>query len=103
MRSLEIQFRTNSLRKRYQFSNLAFKAYGVQIGRKYIQRINIIKQAKNIEELKSIRTLRCHPLKGDRKGEWAIKLTGFYRLLFTLLGEKLEIVRIEEVSKHYDD
>lgn len=103
MRSLEIQFRTNTLRKRYQFSNLAFKAYGEQVGRKYIQRINIIKQAKNIEELKSIRTLRCYPLKGDRKGEWAVKLTGFYRLIFTLIGENLEIVRIEEVSKHYDN
>jgi proteic killer suppression protein len=73
------------------------------VARKYIQRVNIIKQARNIEELKVLPGLRCHPLKGDRQGHWAINLTGFYRLIFTLEGETMEIVRIEEVSKHYDD
>ena len=92
------------------FSNEAVKAYGEQVGRKYIQRINIIKESKGIDELKSIRALRCHPLKGDREGEWSITLTGFYRLIFTLHGEKslpagrqVEVAKIEEVSKHYDD
>lgn len=98
-----IRFRTNTLQKQYEKSNLAIAAYGKQVGRKYIQRINIIKKSKNIDQLSSIRALKCHPLKGKRKGEWAIKLTGFYRLIFTLHGEKLEIARIEEVSKHYDD
>jgi len=100
---LIIRFRTNTLQKQYEESAIAFTAYGKQVGRKYIQRINIIKKSKNIDELSSIRALKCHPLKGKRKGEWAIKLTGFYRLIFTLHGEKLEIARIEEVSKHYDD
>jgi proteic killer suppression protein len=47
--------------------------------------------------------LNGHPLKGSRKGEHAISLTGFYRLIFTLQGEQLEIVMLEEVSKHYGD
>jgi proteic killer suppression protein len=42
-------------------------------------------------------------LKGDRSGEWAVKLTGFYRLIFTLEGKRLQIALIEEVSKHYGD
>jgi proteic killer suppression protein len=46
--------------------------------------------------------LRCHPLKGDRKGEFAVNLTGFMRLIFTVENEQLRIVMIEEVSKHYD-
>lgn len=98
-----IRFRTNTLQKQYEESALAFAAYGERVGRKYIERINIIKKSKNIDELSSIRTLRCHPLKGKRKGEWALNLTGFYRLILTLHGEKLEIAKIEEVSKHYDD
>jgi len=100
---LIIRFRTNTLQKQYKESAYAIAAYGKQVGRKYIQRINIIKESKNIDQLSSIRALRCHPLKGKRKGEWAINLTGYDRLIFTLHGEKLEIVRIEEVSKHYDD
>lgn len=100
---MEITFKTNALQKQFEKSSEAFKAYGNQIGRKYIQRINIIKQSKNINELQSIPSLKCHQLKGERKGEWAIKLSGFFRLIFTLHGENLTIVRIEEVSKHYDD
>jgi proteic killer suppression protein len=47
--------------------------------------------------------LRCHELKGDRKGQYAINLTGYYRLIFTVTDKKMEIVCIEEVSKHYED
>lgn len=69
----------------------------------YIERVNIIKHARNIDELLQLPGLRCHPLKGDREGQFAVNLTGFYRLIFTLHGDELEIATIEEVSKHYDD
>jgi len=118
---LEIRFRTGKLQKRYEKFSEAEKSYGREVARKYIQRVNIIKQARDINELCALPCLRCHPLKGDRQGQWAVKLTGFYRLIFTLEDEKpikdpsmagpptgrvtdwLEIARIEEVSKHYDD
>lgn len=100
---MEIRFKTNTLKKQYEYSANAVSAYGSQVARKYIERVNIIKKSKSVDELIPIRTLRCHPLKGDRKGEWSITLTGFYRLIFTLHGENLEIARIEEVSKHYGD
>lgn len=100
---MEVFFRTRKLKKRYEESREAEKIYGREVARKYIERVNIIKQVHDINELCTLPGLRCHPLKGDRKGEWVIKLTGFYRLIFTLEGKKLEIVCIEEVSKHYDD
>ena len=100
---MEILFKNNTLKKQYENSSKAFSSFGQQVGRKYIERVNIIKYSKSIDELVLNRTLKCHPLKGDRKGEWSIKLTGFWRLIFTLHGEELEIARIEEVSKHYGD
>jgi len=100
---MEVQFRTPKLKKRYEDSGAAEKAYGEQVARRYIQRINIIKYAHDIGDLKRSPGLRCHQLKGDRKGQWAVRLTEFYRLIFTLVGEQLNIVRIEEVSKHYGD
>ena len=81
----------------------AEKAYGREVAGKYISRVNIIKAACDINELRSLPVLHCHALKGDRQGQWSVKLTGFYRLILTLHGGRLEIVRIEEVSKHYDD
>lgn len=98
---MEVTFRTRKLEREYRKSDLAMKSYGTAVARKYIQRINIIKQAHDIDELLRLPGLRCHPLKGDRKGQYAVKLTGFHRLIFTLQGDALEIARIEEVSKHY--
>ncbi|MES9856236.1 MAG: type II toxin-antitoxin system RelE/ParE family toxin [Sedimenticola sp.] len=97
------EFRKKKLEKCYLVAREAAKAYGDEVARKYIQRINIIKRARNIDELNTLPGLHCHPLKGDRHGQYAVKLNGFYRLIFTLKREALEIVLIEEVSKHYGD
>jgi toxin HigB-1 len=100
---VEISFRTRKLEREYRISDHAIKAYGAVVARKYIQRIDIIKQTKDIDELLKLPGLRCHSLKGDRQGQYAVNLTGFYRLIFTLQGNALEIAHIEEVSKHYGD
>ncbi len=99
---MEIQFKTKQLRKQYEDIAETNKAYPSNVARKYIQRINIIQQASSIEELKKLPAIHCHALKGNRRGQWAMKLTGYYRLIFTLKGNRLEIARIEEVSKHYE-
>jgi proteic killer suppression protein len=100
---VEVTFRTRKLEREYREHARAVKAYGVDVARRYIQRINIIKQAHNIEELMALPVLRCHALKASRTGQYAAKLTGFYRLIFTLKGDASEIAQIEEVSKHYGD
>ena len=98
-----VKFRTRKLEKSYLQSKQAIKEFGEQVGRKYILRINTIKVTHNLDDLKKLPGLRCHPLKGDRAGQYAVNLTGFYRLIFTMEGDELNIVMIEEVSKHYDD
>ena len=100
---MEIRFRTRKLEKQYTDHREGERAYGRDVAHRYIQRVNIIKAAKNLDELKRLPGLRCHMLRGKRQGQWAIRLTGFYRLIFTLEGEQLTIARVEEVSKHYGD
>lgn len=100
---MEIQFRTKKLQKHYENHKEAEKVYGVTVARRYIGRVNIIKQTRDLNELMQLPGLRCHELKGDRKGQYAINLTGFYRLIFTVVDKKLEIACIQEVSKHYED
>lgn len=98
-----VRFKTRQLEVCYQEYRRANRAYGEQVARKYIQRINLIQQARQFDDLLRLPGLRCHALQGDRKGQYAINLTGFYRLIFRLTGNQLEIVMIEEVSKHYGD
>ena len=100
---MEITFRTRQLERCYLQSQFAVRTFGDVVARKYVERVNIIKLSKSIDDLKKLPGLRCHQLAGDRAGQWAINLTGFYRLIFTLEGERLEIARIEEVSKHYEN
>ncbi len=98
-----VEFKTRKLEKCYVKHKQAVKEFGDQIGKRYIQRIDIIKATIDINELMELPALRCHPLTGDRKGQYAMNLNGFNRLIFTLEENSLTVVRIEEVSKHYDD
>ena len=56
-----------------------------------------------MKDLAALRSLRLHPLKGTRRGRHAINLDGAWRLVVRFEGERLTIVRVEEVSKHYGD
>lgn len=96
-----VQFRTRALEQRFEDGKQARKKYGDVVGRKYIQRIQLIQQARSLEEVMALPGLRCHPLKGNLTGEYSVDLTGFDRLIFSL--EEGQIVTIERVSKHYGD
>jgi len=100
---VQIKFRNNDLEKCFGSYKLACRTWDALVAKRYIGRINIIQTVKDLNELCGLPVLKCHPLKGNRAGQYAISLTGFYRLIFTLQGEQLEIVMLEEVSKHYDD
>jgi toxin HigB-1 len=100
---LIVTFRTKRLEQCYVEHKQAVREFGNDVARRYIERINILKHTASLDELARLPVLRYHPLKGNRAGSHAITLTGFMRLIFTLEGETLAIVRIEEVSKHYDD
>jgi len=100
---MEILFRTRKLERQFTKSAEAIKAFGQEVGRLYIQRLNIIAGARALEELKALPGLRCHELSGNRRGQYAVNLTGFYRLIFTLVDDRIDVIRIEEVSKHYGD
>lgn len=100
---MEILFRTRKLERQFTKSAEATKAFGQEVGHRYIQRLNIMAAARDLEEVMALPGLRCHELSGNRKGQYAVNLTGFYRLIFTMVGDRIDVIRIEEVSKHYGD
>ena len=38
--------------------------------------------SENLEILKTLPAANCHELKGDRKGEFAVDISGNYRIIF---------------------
>ena len=100
---MEVTFATKKLEKYFLTHKEALRRFGEQVAKRYIQRINIIQRAKSIHELRNLPGLRCHPLKADREGQWAVWLNDRYRLIFELTDEAQTTVRVLEVSKHYGD
>ena len=48
---MEVAFRTRKLQCQYERSADAIRAYGEQVGRRCIARINLMKQVRDIEEV----------------------------------------------------
>lgn len=100
---MEVTFRTDQLRKCYTESSVAARKWGDKVGRRYIERVNVLKHAKSAAELYTVPPLHFHPLKGDRQGRHSITLIDRWRMVVSFTGDALTIVRIEEVSAHYGD
>jgi proteic killer suppression protein len=100
---VQVVFSSRKLEKCFLESSRGIREWGEAIARKYIQRINILQSAKSMSDLNSFPGLRCHPLKGSRAGQYAVKLDGAWRLIFSIEGDVLKIICILEVSRHYDD
>jgi len=64
--TLDIQFRKNKLEKAYRNTKDGVRQLGADIHRKYVQRIDLICEARNIDELAMLPGLHWHSLKGDR-------------------------------------
>lgn len=100
---MEVIFRTKKLETCYMDHLQGQRAWGPEVGRKYIQRIDLLQEASDMAEVRKLPGLDCHPLKGGRKGQFRVILHGRWRLIFSLHGDKARIIRVEEVSKHYGD
>jgi proteic killer suppression protein len=100
---VDVEFRTKHLEECFRREAAARQAWGATIARRYIERILIIQSAKDIGDLFRVPPLRFHALKGGRQGQYAMTLVDRWRLIVTLGGEEVTVVRVEEVSKHYGD
>ncbi len=75
--------------------------FGVPVGRKYIQRLAVLRATEKFSHLYGHRALRLHPLKGDRAGQCSITLTGNYRLILIIEEVAVDKVRIVAVEDYH--
>jgi len=102
-RGVVVRFATGRLERCYRELRMAEREWGPKVGRTFIQRINTLWAAKDGRDLFVLRSLDLHPLKGDRKGQFSIRLGERERLIVTFEDDARTIVRVEEVSRHYGD
>jgi proteic killer suppression protein len=100
---MKVRFRSQLLEDCYRNFKRAVREWGKEVATRYVERVNVLYRVKSAAELGQFPALRFHALRGDRKGQYAITLTGFMRLIVTFDDSAMTIVQIEEVSKHYGD
>ena len=98
---MDIEFAANRLLRASRSLSEATRLYGVPIGRRYIQRLAIIRAVDEFRHLYGHRALRLHALSGDRAGQYALTLTGNFRLIIQRISE--ERVRILGVEDYHGD
>lgn len=97
---MKVRFRSNQLRRCYEDENLAYRAWGRAVGEQYLNKVTRILDAPALSDLFDLRSLRLHPLRGGRQGQYAMTLVGRWRLIISVAED--ETIVIEEVSNHYD-
>lgn len=78
---MEVLFKTPKLQKLCSEQKKRDQTYGPLQSKLLGRRLDQMRAAANLGEFKQVHA-RCHPLKGDRKGEWSADLDGPYRLIF---------------------
>ena len=98
---LEISYSSSTFRKVCEDAEVATKRYGAKMAAKIQQRIEEIRAALSVEMLIQFHIGRCHPLTGDRKGQYAMDLTHPYRLVFEKRNDRLVAVEILEIVDYH--
>ena len=98
---MDIEFATNRLATASLSFAEATRFFGVPIGRKYIQRLAVIRAVDEFGQLYGHRALRLHSLRGDHAGQHAMGLTGKWRLIVERISEGT--VRILGVEDYHGD
>ena len=98
---LEISYRTNKLKKICTEYNHAQREYGVNMASLIHQRIAEIASADSIEQMVQFSIGRCHPLHGNRDGQFALDLQHPYRLIVTKDKNRIICAKIEEITDYH--
>lgn len=98
---MNITYKNNKIEKVCTVAIEAEKKYGQEMATKIHQRIDEISAADSVDMLVRFRIGRCHPLKGNRKGEYGMDLVHPYRLVFRVLNGEIQIAKIMEIIDYH--
>ena len=78
--------------------------YPTQVVDKFIQRVDVLKNIDNAEELLRLTSFKFERLSGKKSDLYSIRINSTYRIEFELKNSVLklaDIATIEDLSNHY--
>lgn len=85
---MNIEYGNSRLKRQLGSATETKKAFG-SMAKKTIQRLNEMKASLNLAVLMQIPAAACHQLKGSRQGQWAVTISGNFRMIFELTQHQL--------------
>ena len=96
-----IKYKNKQLEKVCNDASAAKKQFGHEMAVKIHQRIDQILASDSVESMVKHRIGNCHPLQGDRKGQYAVDLVQPQRLVFEKRGSEIQIAYIIEIVDYH--
>jgi len=87
-------FRHKGLKRLYETGNP--RGVRADLVAKVAVILHSIEQARRLEQVAKLPGWKLHPLKGDRRGEWSLWVTGNFRLTFRVDGENVTNLDLED-------
>lgn len=87
---MNIKYKSSGLRKQLENATEIKKAFGVNAKRVATRMADII-ASPNLAILIQIKAANCHPLTGDKKGEWAVDISANHRMIFEIDHDPIPI------------
>lgn len=85
---MEIAYKSVKLGKTLTDPSKTSKEYGTR-AKKIIQRLREIESSANLSVLMKLPAANCHQLSGDRAGEFAVDISGNWRIIFGINQEPM--------------
>ena len=79
---MEISYFSKKLKKAFEIEKVAIKRWGPENGRILLRRHGQLKAAVSLYDFSLLPQVRCHPLTGNRKGQFACDGKHPFRLVF---------------------
>ena len=98
---MKITYKTRKLERICTDARTAEKAHGREMAEIIDQRIGEIRAADSVEMLLKFHIGRCHQLKQNRKGQYAVDLIHQYRMVFEKHGDEIQIAHILEIVDYH--
>lgn len=107
---MKVRFKNKELENYYivPLNDLKGKQkFSKEVLKQYKKKIQILLSINSLNDLKQFRSLNFESLKGNRKGEYSLRLSIQYRLIFKIEQDNngdfiIDIILITEISKHYE-
>lgn len=112
---MKIDYKSSTVKKQCTELRQAKRDFPAKVAKKLLEKINFLEAADNLASVISNPPLRFHDLKGNLDGLYAIDIDGkrgSYRLIVCFDNyskelvfadsESIEIIKITEVSNHYE-